>query len=167
MRCGACLDRLNPATTARMLVIDNLSVRIAGRLLLEGASAQMPEGARVGLVGRNGIGKTTLFKVITGELSAEGGSIALPKRARIGRLAQEAPAGPESLLDVVLAADTERASLLAAAETERDPHRIAEIQTRLSDIAAHAAPSRAAAILAGLGFSPADQARPCSEFSGG
>ena len=105
--------------------------------------------------------------VITGELSAEGGTIALPKRARIGRLAQEAPAGPESLLDVVLAADTERASLLAAAETEHDPHRIAEMQTRLSDIAAHSAPARAAAILAGLGFSPADQARPCSEFSGG
>ncbi len=150
-----------------MLVIDDLSVRIAGRLLLEGASAQLPEGARVGLVGRNGIGKTTLFKVITGELSAETGSIALPKRARIGRLAQEAPAGPESLLDVVLAADTERASLLAGAEIEHDAHRIAEIQTRLTDIAAHAAPARAAAILAGLGFSPTDQLRPCSEFSGG
>jgi ATP-binding cassette, subfamily F, member 3 len=150
-----------------MLVVDNLSVRVAGRLLLDSASAQLPEGARVGLVGRNGIGKTTLFKVITGELSAEGGSIALPKRARIGRLAQEAPAGPETLLDVVLAADSERASLLAEAETEHDAHRIAEIQTRLSDIAAHAAPARAAATLAGLGFSPADQARPCSEFSGG
>ena len=157
----------SPPQRARMLVVDNLSLRIAGRLLLDNASAQLPDGARVGLVGRNGIGKTTLFKVITGELSAETGSIALPKRARIGRLAQEAPAGPESLLDVVLAADTERASLLAAAEIEQDPHRIAEMQSRLSDIAAHSAPARAAAILAGLGFSPADQARPCGEFSGG
>ena len=91
----------------------------------------------------------------------------MPKRARIGRLAQEAPAGSDSLLDVVLAADTERAGLLADAETEYDAHRIAEIQTRLTDIAAHSAPARAAEILAGLGFSPADQARPCSEFSGG
>ena len=108
-----------------------------------------------------------MFRVICGELAPEHGEIALPSRARIGRLAQEAPDGPQSLLDVVLAADTERAQLLAEAETEHDPHRIAEIQTRLADIGAHAAPARAAEILAGLGFSHAEQARPCAEFSGG
>ena len=150
-----------------MLVIDDLSVRIGGRLLIEGASARIPDGARVGLAGRNGTGKTTLFRVICGELAPEHGEIALPSRARIGRLAQEAPDGPECLLDVVLAADTERAQLLAEAETEHDPHRIAEIQTRLADIGAHAAPARAAEILAGLGFSHAEQGRPCAEFSGG
>jgi ATP-binding cassette subfamily F protein 3 len=150
-----------------MLIIDDLTVRIAGRTLLEGASARVTPGARVGLVGRNGTGKSTLFNVITGDLAAEHGSVELPPRWRIGRLAQEAPNGPESLIDVVLKAHTERTRLLAEAETAKDPHRIAEIHTRLVDIDAHAAPAKAAAILSGLGFSAADQARPCSEFSGG
>jgi ATP-binding cassette, subfamily F, member 3 len=150
-----------------MLVIDDLSLRVAGRLLLDGACARIPDGARVGLVGRNGIGKTTLFRAITGELPLEHGSIATPARARIGRLAQEAPDGPESLIDVVLAADAERTRLIAEAVTARDPHRIAEIQTRLADIGAHAAPARAASILAGLGFDAAMQQRPCMDFSGG
>jgi ATP-binding cassette subfamily F protein 3 len=150
-----------------MLVIDELSVRVAGRLLIDQASAHVPTGARVGLVGRNGSGKSTLFRTITGEIAPEHGSIGLSPRARIGRLSQEAPDGPESLIDVVLRADEERLRLLAEAETATDPHRIAEIQTRLADIGAHSAPARAAEILAGLGFSAADQARPCSEFSGG
>src|SRR5437660_5967946 len=138
-----------------MLVLDDISLRIAGRLLLDGASARIPDGARVGLVGRNGIGKTTLFRAIAGDIGLEHGAIGMPSRTRIGRLAQEAPGGPESLLEVVLAADTERTSLLAEAETAHDPPRIAEIQTRLVDIAAHAAPARAASILAGLGFDAA------------
>ena len=140
-----------------MLIINELSVRVAGRLLLDDASAQLPDGARVGLVGRNGTGKTTLFRVISGELAAEHGSTEVPARARIGRLSQEAPDGPECLLDVVLAADHERSALLAEAETATDPHRIAEIHARLADIGAHAAPARAAAILSGLGFSDADR----------
>ena len=150
-----------------MLIIDDLTVRIAGRTLLERASARISTGARVGLVGRNGTGKTTLFGVIAGDISAEQGHVTIPPRWRIGRLAQEAPNGADSLLDVVLAAHHERNALLAKAETEQDPHRIAEIQTRLADIGAHAAPARAASILAGLGFSNADQQRPCAEFSGG
>ena len=150
-----------------MLVIDDITVRVAGKLLLEGASARIPDGARVGLVGRNGTGKTTLFRAIVGEIAPEHGDIVRSPRSRIGRLAQEAPDGPESLLEVVLKADEERARLLAEAETARDPHRIAEIQTRLADIGAHSAPARAAEILAGLGFSHAEQQRPCAEFSGG
>jgi ATP-binding cassette, subfamily F, member 3 len=150
-----------------MLVLDDISIRVAGRLLLEEASARIPDGARVGLIGRNGIGKTTLFRAITGELPLEHGSFSLPARARIGRLAQEAPSGPESLIEVVLAADTERTGLLVEAETATDPHRIAEIQTRLADIGAHAAPARAASILAGLGFDATAQQRPCTDFSGG
>src|SRR5204863_1033085 len=109
-----------------MLVLDDISIRVAGRLLLDGASARIPDGARVGLVGRNGIGKTTLFRAVAGEIGLEHGTIRMPSRTRIGRLAQEAPGGSESLIDVVLAADTERTSLLAEAETARDPHRIAE-----------------------------------------
>jgi ATP-binding cassette subfamily F protein 3 len=150
-----------------MLVIDDLALRVAGRLLLDGACAHIPAGARVGLVGRNGAGKTSLFRAIAGEIAIEHGAIELPARCRVGRLTQEAPDGPETLLDTVLRADAERGQLLAEAETATDPHRIAEIQTRLADIGAHSAPARAAEILAGLGFSAADQQRPLSEFSGG
>jgi len=150
-----------------MLVIEDLTVRIAGRTLIENATARVTPGARVGLVGRNGTGKSTLFNIITGELHAETGHVEIPPRWRIGRLAQEAPNGPEPLVEVVLAADRERTALLAEAETAHDPHRIAEIQTRLVDIDAHSAPARAASILSGLGFSAADQLRPCDEFSGG
>src|SRR4051812_2038846 len=150
-----------------MLSITNISVRIAGRLLIDDSTVQIVPGARVGFVGRNGVGKSTLFHAIRGDLPTESGSITLPPRWRIGSLAQEAPDGPESLVNVVLKADLERDALLREAETADDPHRIAEIQVRLVDIDAHSAPARAAAILSGLGFSTADQARPCSEFSGG
>src|SRR5215470_5983912 len=150
-----------------MLVITDLSVRLAGRLLIDHATVQITPGARVGLVGRNGTGKSTLFRAIRGELATESGTITVPPRWRIGSLAQEAPDGPDSLVEVVLKADLEREALLREADTARDPHRIAEIQTRLVDIDAHSAPSRAAAILSGLGFSTADQARPVAEFSGG
>jgi ATP-binding cassette, subfamily F, member 3 len=150
-----------------MLTINDITYGIGGRRLFEEASVVLPAGARVGLVGRNGTGKTTLFRIITGELTPEQGEVRLPAKSRIGRLAQEAPDGSACLLDVVLAADTERSALLAAAETEHEPTRIAEIQTRLADIGAHSAPARAAEILAGLGFSHAEQQRPCSEFSGG
>jgi ATP-binding cassette, subfamily F, member 3 len=150
-----------------MLTITDLSVRLAGRLLIDQASVQIVPGARVGLVGRNGTGKSTLFRAIRGELASESGTISVPPRWRVGSLAQEAPNGPESLLTVVLKADLERDALLREAETATDPHRIAEIQTRLVDIEAHSAPARAAGILSGLGFSAADQARPVGEFSGG
>ncbi|MGY4375566.1 ATPase subunit of ABC transporter with duplicated ATPase domains [Bradyrhizobium sp. i1.3.6] len=150
-----------------MLAITDLSIRLAGRLLIDQSSVQITPGARVGMVGRNGTGKSTLFKVIRGELAAEHGTVTLPPRWRVGSLAQEAPNGPESLISVVLKADLERDALLHEAESATDPHRIAEIQTRLVDIDAHSAPSRAAAILSGLGFSATDQLRPCAEFSGG
>src|SRR6187402_3966681 len=150
-----------------MLSITDLSIRLAGRLLIDNSSVQITPGSRVGMVGRNGTGKSTLFKVIRGELSAEHGTVTLPPRWRVGSLAQEAPNGPESLISVVLKADLERDALLNEAETAHDPSRIADIQTRLVDIDAHSAPARAAAILSGLGFSTADQARSCSEFSGG
>jgi ATP-binding cassette subfamily F protein 3 len=150
-----------------MLSINEISVRIAGRLLIDHGSAQIAQGAQVGFVGRNGVGKSTLFRVIRGELPTETGTVTLPPRWRVGSLAQEAPDGPDSLIEVVLKADLERESLLREAETARDPSRIADIQTRLVDIEAHSAPARAAAILSGLGFSTAEQARSCSEFSGG
>src|SRR5215831_8001872 len=150
-----------------MLSLTDISVRIAGRLLIDHSSVQIPPGSRVGFVGRNGVGKSTLFAAIRGDLPTESGTISLPPRWRIGSLAQEAPDGPASLIEIVLKADVERDALLREADIASDPHRIAEIQTRLVDIDAHSAPARAAAILGGLGFSSADQARPCAEFSGG
>ncbi|TYB80915.1 ABC-F family ATP-binding cassette domain-containing protein [Maritimibacter fusiformis] len=150
-----------------MLRIDDISYSVEGRPLIVHASAVIPEGHKVGLVGRNGTGKTTLFRLIRGELTLETGAISVPKGARIGGVAQEAPASNVSLTDTVLAADTERAALMAEAERATDAHRIAEIQTRLADIDAWSAPARAASILKGLGFDDADQARPCADFSGG
>ena len=152
---------------AAMLTLNELTYRLGSRLLIDSASVSLPTGARCGLVGRNGCGKSTLFRLLLGEIAPESGTFSLPRGARMGHVAQEAPGGPISLIDYVLAADTERASLLAEAETATDPVRIADIQIRLSDIGAHAAPARAAAILSGLGFSHEDQARPCSDFSGG
>ncbi len=150
-----------------MLAFTDISVRIAGRLLIDSSSVQIVPGARVGFVGRNGVGKSTLFHAIRGDLPTETGTIAIPPRWRIGSLAQEAPDGPEKLIEVVLKADREREALMREAEVASDPTRIAEIQTRLVDIEAHSAPARAAAILSGLGFSAEDQNRPCAEFSGG
>ncbi len=150
-----------------MLQISNVSYRIGDRLLLDHASLSLPQGARAGLVGRNGAGKTTLFRIIGDEVPTETGFVTLPKNGRIGQVAQEAPAGPDPLIEVVLAADTERTRLLAEAETAEDPHRIAHVHERLTDIDAHSAEARAAAILAGLGFDAEAQRRPCAEFSGG
>ncbi|TGN55705.1 ABC transporter ATP-binding protein [Paracoccus liaowanqingii] len=150
-----------------MLRIDEINYSIQGRPLFVGASASVPEGHKVGLVGPNGAGKTTLFKLIRGELGLDGGAISLPNRARIGGVAQESAATDRSVLDTVLDADTERNALMTEADTATDPHRIAEIQTRLTDIDAWSAEARAATILDGLGFDTTDQQRPTSDFSGG
>ncbi len=150
-----------------MLTITDMTYRVGGRTLLEGASAQVNAGWKVGLVGRNGAGKSTLLDLILGRLQPDGGTISLQKGLRLGFVAQEAPGGAATPLAAVLAADAERAALLEEAEGATDPVRIAEIQARLIDIAAHAAPARAAEILAGLGFDRAAQERPLSSFSGG
>lgn len=150
-----------------MIKLEDITYSVAGRTLVENAAVSIPEGHKVGLVGRNGTGKTTLFKVIYGEMPLEGGTITLPRRARIGGISQEVPSSETSLIDTVLAADTERAELLAESETATDPDRIAEIQMRLSDIDAWSAEARAASILRGLGFDPEAQKQPCSAFSGG
>jgi ATP-binding cassette, subfamily F, member 3 len=150
-----------------MLHINDLTYRIGGRVLLDQASVALSAGHKAGLVGRNGTGKSTLFKMIMDEIHPDSGSINIRKRIRIGTVAQEAPSGSTRLVDAVLAADTERSQLLIEAESAADPGRIADIHTRLADIDAHTAPARAAAILSGLGFDEEAQQRPCSDFSGG
>ena len=150
-----------------MLKITDINYAVEGRPLFEGASATIPDGHKVGLVGPNGAGKTTLFRLIRGELALEGGAISVPRGARVGGVSQEVPGSEVSLIDTVLAADAERAALMAEAETATDAARIADVQTRLADIDAWSAEARAASILKGLGFDDAEQQMPCSAFSGG
>ncbi len=150
-----------------MLFITDLTYRIAGRTLLDKVSLSIPAGHRVGLVGPNGTGKSTLFKLISGELSSDGGEITLIKGATMGMVRQDLPDDDTTLIDIVLAADTERAELFKEAETASDPDRIGEIFTRLEEIQAYDAPSRAATILAGLGFNDEAQNSAISSFSGG
>lgn len=150
-----------------MLHINDLTYRIEGRPLFEQATLAVRAGTKVGLVGRNGTGKSTLFRLIKGEISPDDGEINLRKNARFGVVDQEVPSGPQSLLATVLAADKERSALLTESETATDPMRIAAIHTRLADIDAYTAEARAGSILSGLGFSGEDQLRPCADFSGG
>ena len=150
-----------------MLTISNLSFAIEGNPLFDNTSANIPTGHKVGIVGRNGTGKTTLFKLIKNEYQPDSGTIDMPSYFRIGGVEQEAPASEVSLLDTVLAADEERAALLAEAETAAEPERMAEVYQRLNDIDAYSAEARASSILSGLGFDQFAQARPCHEFSGG
>ncbi|WOI54394.1 ABC-F family ATP-binding cassette domain-containing protein [Parvularcula sp. LCG005] len=150
-----------------MLHINDLTYRIEGRMLFDQATAMISDGWKVGFTGKNGTGKSTLFRLLRDEISPDDGSISLRQGRRIGWVAQEAPGTNESLLDTVLKFDTEREALMARAETEQDAHEIARIHTRLADIEAHSAEARAASVLAGLGFDQRAQARPCADFSGG
>ncbi|MFT9026222.1 ATP-binding cassette domain-containing protein [Acetobacter indonesiensis] len=150
-----------------LLVISDLTLRIAGRTLLNQADLSIEPGRKVGLVGRNGAGKSTLLAAIAGDIAPDGGDIRLSSRARMARVKQEAPADGASLIDTVLAGDVERTALLTESETATDPVRIAEIHERLRAIQADSAPARAASVLAGLGFSAEAQLRPVSDFSGG
>jgi len=150
-----------------MLNFNNITVRLGGRTIIDHASAAFPPRSRVGLIGRNGAGKTTLMKVLCGLLEPDDGGVDMPKSSKIGYIAQEAPHGTTTPFEAVLAADTERAALLAEEEQTTDHHRIGEIHERLMAIDAHAAPARAARILVGLGFDEEMQHRPLDSYSGG
>jgi len=150
-----------------MLNLNGITVRLGGRMILDGATAALPPKGRVGLIGRNGAGKSTLMKVMIGQIDPDGGAIEMPRGTRIGYIAQEAPSGTISPIEAVLAADTERAALLAESETCDDPDRLGDIYDRLGAIDAYTAPARASAILVGLGFDEEMQGRPLDSYSGG
>lgn len=150
-----------------MLNLTDITVRLGGRTIIDGATAKLPPKGRIGLIGRNGAGKTTLVKVIASQLEPDTGSIDMPRGAKLGYIAQEAPAGDATPFETVLAADVERAALLHESETSHDPDRLGEVHERLMAIDAYTAPSRAAQILVGLGFDEEAQHRPLDSFSGG
>ena len=150
-----------------MITINNITVRLGGQTILDGATASIPPGARAGIVGRNGAGKSTLMKALVGQIEPDAGSLDMPRRARIGYIAQETPAGPLTPFEAVLAADTERTRLLEESETCTDPDRLGDVYERLLATDAYAAPSRAARILVGLGFDEEMQGLPLDSFSGG
>jgi len=150
-----------------MLNLNGITVRLGGRTILDRATAALPPKSRVGLIGRNGAGKSTLMKVMIGQLDPDDGSIEMPRKTRIGYIAQEAPAGDATPFETVLAADTERATLLHDSETCENPDILGEIHERLIAIDAYTAPARASRILVGLGFDEEMQGRPLDSFSGG
>jgi ATP-binding cassette subfamily F protein 3 len=150
-----------------MLNLTGITVRLGGRTIIDDATAKLPPRGRIGLIGRNGAGKSTLVRVIAGMLEPDAGSVAMPRASRLGYIAQEAPGGDATPFETVLAADAERAALMAESETCEDSHRLADIHERLIAIDAHSAPSRAARILAGLGFDEDVQHSPLESFSGG
>ncbi len=150
-----------------MLNITDITVRLGGRTIIDGATAKLPPRGRIGLIGRNGAGKSTLIRVIAGMLEPDTGSVAMPRGSRLGYIAQEAPGGSATPFQTVLAADTERAALMHESETSEDPHRLGDIHERLIAIEAHSAPARAARILDGLGFDEEAQHRELESFSGG
>ncbi len=150
-----------------MLNLTDITVRLGGRTIIDGATARLPPRGRIGLIGRNGAGKSTIVRVIAGMLEADAGSVDMPRGARIGYIAQEAPGGDASPFETVLAADVERAALMEESETCHEPHRLADVHERLIAIDAHSAPSRAARILSGLGFDEDAQSRPLESLSGG
>ena len=150
-----------------MLSLTDITVRLGGRVILDGATVSLPPKSRVGLIGRNGAGKSTLMKTIIGAMDPDGGSVTMPKGTRMGYIAQDAPTGTATPFDTVLAADTERAALLEEAETSHDPDRLGDVHERLIAIDAYTAPARAGRILAGLGFDDEMQQAPLDSFSGG
>ena len=150
-----------------MLNLNGITVRLGGRVILDGATAALPPGSRVGLIGRNGAGKSTMVRVIAGLLEPDDGSADMPKGAKIGYIAQEAPAGEMTPFDTVLAADVERAALMHESETTEDTDRLGDVYERLIAIDAYTAPARAAQILLGLGFDEHMQQQPLDSFSGG
>lgn len=149
-----------------MIDINDITVRIGSKVLLDHASAHISDSQKVGLVGANGCGKSTLFRVLLGQQETETGDVYFPRGSRVATVAQEQNDIDIHILDFVLAADKERTELLARLQNASE-FELAEIHERLNLIGAASAEGRASAILNGLGFDNADFHRPVREFSGG
>lgn len=157
-------------TIARMLKFQNVAIRRGPRELLSGVDAQIGPGQKVGLTGANGSGKSSLFAMILGELQVDQGDFSYPNKWIVGHVAQESPSQERSALDFVLDGDVEWRNLtnrLQVAETEEDGHLISELHEKMHVISGYQAPSRAAQLLYGLGFSAVGQTTPVNQFSGG
>ena len=149
-----------------MIDLNDITIRICGKTLLENASAHIPDNKKVGLIGHNGCGKSTLFRAVLNEQSIETGSISYPSNSRIAYMRQEINDTNVSPLNYLLSADKERTELLERLQTAPETQ-LAEIYERLNAIEADTAEARACQILKGLGFKDTDFHRPLSEFSGG
>ncbi|MCM5681142.1 ATP-binding cassette domain-containing protein [Schlegelella sp. S2-27] len=153
-----------------MIVLKNLTLRRGAKVVLEGASVTLHPGEKVGLVGRNGAGKSSLFALLTGTLHADAGDVELPARWRIAEVAQSMPETRDSATDFVLQGDApliEAQAALAQAEASGDGHAIAEAHQRIEEAGGFDARARAQALLMGLGFKPDQLDRPVDSFSGG
>ncbi|MBK1732643.1 ATP-binding cassette domain-containing protein [Thiococcus pfennigii] len=153
-----------------MIQLQNLSLRRGGQLLLEAVSVRIPPGQKVGVVGANGCGKSSLFALLRGELHADAGEALVPSAWRVAHVAQQTPSGARPAIELVLDGDQELRRIeaeLAAAEAAADGVRVAELHGRLEAIDGYGAPSRAARLLHGLGFAPGDEQRSVDSYSGG
>jgi ATP-binding cassette subfamily F protein 3 len=153
-----------------LILLRQLSLARGARRLIENADLQVHAGWRVGLVGANGSGKSSLFALLSGELHPESGDCEVPRDWRIATVGQETPALEQPAIDYVLDGDVELRDIerrLAAADRAHDGHALADLHARLEAVDGYAARSRAAAMMHGLGFSTADLERPVADFSGG
>lgn len=153
-----------------MIEIKNLSLQRGSKQLLQHASLTIYPGQRVGLIGKNGTGKSSLFALLEGKISHDSGDLRLPKHWQLATVKQETPALDIPALDYVLQGDTELQQLqqlLQQAEAGNDGLKQAELHARLDEIGAYSAPARAAKLLNGLGFSQQEQQQPVKSFSGG
>ncbi len=153
-----------------MIAFRNFALRRGEHLLLSNIDLTLHAGTRVGVVGRNGCGKTSLFAAVLGEVDADKGDIEMPSRLRIASVAQETPSLPDSALDFVLSGDQEVFDVIRAeaiAMDAEDYDAVAEAHQRLDELSGYDAPARAGKLLHGLGFTAESHMRPVSDFSGG
>ena len=153
-----------------MIELKNLTLQRGLKVLLDKASITVNPGQRIGLIGKNGTGKSSLFALIKGEIMQDGGDILIPKHWKLAAVAQETPALEVSALDYVLQGDAELQSFQTAlntAEAQNDGMKIAEYHAKLEEIDAYTAPARAAKLLNGLGFSQQEHSKSVKAFSGG
>ena len=153
-----------------MIEIKNLTLQRGLKVLLDQAALSLAPGRRVGLIGKNGSGKSSLFALLKGEITADKGDVSIPKHWKTAAVAQETPALDISALDYVLQGDGELQlfqTALHEAEAKNDGMKQAEYHAKLEEIDAYSAPARAAKLLSGLGFSQEEHGRPVKSFSGG